>query len=249
MPKTYSEQDVRRILGDNFKMPVRDFAVIGVLGEQGAGKSDLFREIATKLHKSAPDSKILIMDPAGAWGFENFETMTFEEYQKNVELSLSHPKRWKSGIRKMPVTIENTEEALNVVAEKFKNGTIFLDEGNQLITRAGTTSAWQSKMFRQCRNRCVDVYFAAHSFEDVKYALRGHFKVLYLFRTPDQFDSPKYFRDLGYQSDHKELYDLALESQKKVYGALVIQQKPKIWYCQQFKEQLEAVKKYRLKTK
>lgn len=243
--KKYTEEDAKRILGSNYKAPVRDFAVIGVLGEQGAGKSDLFRLLALSLYEGNKDLKILILDPAGARGFEGFETMTFEQYKSNVSLPINHSKRWKKGIKKMPVTIENTDEALNLIAEKFKNGIIFLDEGNQLITRAGTTSAWQSKMFRQCRNRCVDVYFAAHSFEDVKYALRGHFKVLYLFRTPDQFDSPKFFRDLGYQGDHQELYELALAAQKRTYKAISIQQVPKVWYCQQFKEQLTAVKQFK----
>lgn len=245
--KQYTEDEVKSILGSNFKRPSRDFAVIGIYGEQGAGKSDMIREISLGLYDRDKNLKILIIDPAGAWGFEKFEAISFEAYKRNCELPVNHPKRWKTGIKRMPVTIENQDECLNFVAQYFKNGVIFLDEGNQLLTRAGTTSAWQSKMFRQCRNRCVDVYFAAHSFEDVKYALRGHFKVLYLFRTPDQFDSPKYFRDLGYQGDHQELFELATAAQKRTYKALTIQQMPKIWFCRQFKEQIEAVKMFNKK--
>ncbi len=240
--KVYTEEETRQILGSNFKMPVRDFAVTGIFGVQGAGKSDLIRELALGLDDSKV--KILIIDPAGARGFEDFKAITFEEYKSNCEkYSSKHPKRWKSGILRMPMAIGDINEALIYIAEKFKNGILFLDEGNSLISRAGTISEWQSKMFRQCRNRCVDVYFAVHSFKDVKEAVRGHIKSMFLFRTPDQIDSPKFFSDLGYDGDHTELYNLSMQSRKRTYKSLTIQQLPKIWHSEQFKEQLLSVKK------
>jgi hypothetical protein len=117
---------------------------------------------------------------------------------------------------------------------------LIIDEGNQLIRRAGEISKWQAKIFKQCRNNAFDVLVALHSFTDIHASVRGHVKCIVIWDTPDNITSPKDFQDWGYDDDHQELFDKTMKIKSKGYGAIQIMQRFEIWYSKKFAAQLKA---------
>ena len=231
----------KKILGDNFKESVRDYAVTLIVGSQGFGKSALMATLAAMFGNL---NRVLILDVAGARGFKRYPTVTLEQFEADAELPKGHPKKWTKGVRKIQVLLENQDDILKSVAENYKDGYLFIDELAQTHKRAGDMSGWGAKVFLQCRNNRLDVIVAVHKFKDVHSAYRGHIKCIHIFATPEIIETPQYFRDLGYEDDINELFKLYKEAEALTSQENSIGQVFRTWYTKKFKAQLAAQKAF-----
>lgn len=232
------EKAKQKILGKNYKPSVRDYAVTLIVGSQGAGKSALMAELAIGFAKRR--DKVLVLDVAGARGFASFRSFSLEQFKEDAALPIGHKKKWSMGVRKIRVTIENQEDILIAVADYFDKGFLFIDELAQTHGRSGDITDWGAKIFLQCRNRKVDVIVAVHKFKDIHISYRGHVKCVHMFNTPEKPESAKYFSDLGFEPDCKELFESYSEIAIQAKTANQIGQDFRIWYNADFKNQIKS---------
>jgi hypothetical protein len=107
-----TESQLRERIGNNFKPPVRDFAVTLLVGSQGAGKT-AFIDAYSAGYELRNKTKTLILAPVVGRSLQKKDLFSYEDFLADSRRNDNHEKKWKTGTRMMPITIEQQEEILN----------------------------------------------------------------------------------------------------------------------------------------
>jgi hypothetical protein len=227
----------QRILGKNYKSSIRDYSVTMIVGEQGMGKTSIMAGFADSFGEK---NRVLVIDVAGALGFQKYRLMSLEAFLADAKLPKDHPNKWKKGVRKLRLTQENADDLLVKISENFFDGFLIIDELKQSHKNSGDIPSWGAKIFLQCRNNRLDVIVAIHKFYDIHVGYCGHIKAIVMFKTPEKIESSKYFKERGFQEDCEELFQLYQEVIIEGIETNSIEQVSRIWYTKNFKLQCLA---------
>ncbi len=174
--------------------------IIPVIGKKRSGKSYFLKhEIVEPSKKTRP---ILITDWEGAE----------DKWHEYKFLDVANPKHyigWKKGVCKCTVTYiqqEYESSPIKYINKYFRNGILILDDAKTFNN--DKVSKDLERLLIRSRQWGIDLYFVAHSFQDVPIVIFKHMSAIILFKTNVLIDKGRH--------DFLETYDLLSRMNKTV---------------------------------